>query len=131
MSHRFTLAEANQLLPRIAPLLEEMRELKRRHDAAQQASEALQKTARQNGHALDVDLQQARGQVQQSAVAINAIIEKVKALGAEVKDIEMGLIDFRGEVNGHEVYLCWKLGEPSISWWHDLSAGYAARQPLG
>jgi len=48
----------------------------------------------------------------------------------ELTDIDQGLIDFRAEMDGREVYLCWKLGEERIDWWHELDAGFAGRQPL-
>jgi hypothetical protein len=51
-------------------------------------------------------------------------------MGIEVKDIDMGLVDFRSNMDGREVYLCWKLGEEHISFWHELHTGYASRQPL-
>ncbi|HVL87865.1 MAG TPA: DUF2203 domain-containing protein [Candidatus Thermoplasmatota archaeon] len=57
-------------------------------------------------------------------------IEEIRFAGAEVKDLAQGLVDFtaqRGE--GELVYLCWKLGEPELSWWHPLEGGFAARKP--
>ncbi|MEE8369781.1 MAG: DUF2203 domain-containing protein, partial [Dehalococcoidia bacterium] len=56
--------------------------------------------------------------------------QEVEALGCELKDIDQGLIDFRAALDGEEVYLCWKLGEPKIGWWHSLQAGFSGRQPL-
>jgi hypothetical protein len=130
MARVFTRDEAERLLPRIAPLLEELRDLKQQHDASEAQVTKLQVRTQGNGHDLDVDLSRARMGQQQAAVEINGTIERVKALGAEVKDIDMGLIDFRGVVQGREVYLCWKLGEDRIAWWHELDSGYATRQPL-
>ena len=85
---------------------------------------------RGNGHGLDVELSRARQGQQQAAAAINEIVERVQKLGAEVKDIDMGLIDFHAMREGREVYLCWKLGEAHIDWWHELHSGYSTRQPL-
>jgi hypothetical protein len=61
---------------------------------------------------------------------INALIERVKAMGAEVKDLDLGLIDFRAQKDGRVVYLCWKLGEERVEWWHELNTGYASRERL-
>jgi hypothetical protein len=47
-----------------------------------------------------------------------------------VKDLDIGLIDFRCYYHGEEVYLCWKLGEPGIAWWHGLEEGYRGRRPI-
>lgn len=126
----FTRQEAEDLLPHVAPLLWQMRDLKKEHDACQSKLAELQARGQGNGHGLDVEVARARQGQQQAAVAINGIIERVKGMGVEVKDIEMGLVDFRSELNGREVYLCWKLGEEHIGWWHDLDTGYNSRQPL-
>ena len=60
---------------------------------------------------------------------IEALLREIAELGAEVKDPEQGLIDFRTQRRGREVYLCWKLGEGDrISFWHDIEAGFAGRK---
>ena len=83
-----------------------------------------------NGHLLEAELNQARQQMAKAAAEVNRLIEEVQALGCELKDIEQGLVDFRTVMEGREVYLCWKLGEPGIAWWHELETGFADRQPL-
>jgi hypothetical protein len=50
--------------------------------------------------------------------------------GIALRDIEQGLIDFPAMHGGHEVFLCWRLGEDSIAWWHDTDTGFSGRQPL-
>ena len=52
------------------------------------------------------------------------------ALGIELKDPRLGLVDFPGEMNGRRILLCWRLGEPEVQFWHEVDAGYAGRQPL-
>jgi hypothetical protein len=61
---------------------------------------------------------------------IDAFERELEELGILLKDRRLGLIDFPGEVDGRRVWLCWRLGEPSVQYWHDLDAGYAGRQPL-
>jgi hypothetical protein len=61
---------------------------------------------------------------------INDRLQKIQELGVLVKDIEMGLCDFPHLHEGRVVYLCWKLGEPEVGWWHEVHSGYASRQPL-
>jgi hypothetical protein len=51
-------------------------------------------------------------------------------MGVLVKDVDMGLCDFPYLLDGRIVYLCWKLGESEIRWWHEVSSGYRDRQPL-
>ena len=55
---------------------------------------------------------------------------ELQQLGVELKDYFTGLIDFPCWMNGHEVYLCWRLGEPEVGHWHELDAGFAGRQKL-
>jgi hypothetical protein len=56
--------------------------------------------------------------------------DELEKLGVELKSMEEGLVDFYHERDGKLVYLCWKLGEETIEFWHDLDSGYAGRQPL-
>jgi hypothetical protein len=56
--------------------------------------------------------------------------QELAALGVEFKDYTMGLVDFPAEHDGRPVYLCWRLGEPAVEFWHEIDAGYAGRQPL-
>ncbi|MGW8249066.1 MAG: DUF2203 domain-containing protein, partial [Anaerolineales bacterium] len=58
------------------------------------------------------------------------IVDHIQDSGAEVKDVNSGLLDFRSHREGREVYLCWRYGEDEIQYWHDLDAGFAGRQPL-
>lgn len=70
----------------------------------------------------------------------NAWLEASKTAAAELtwfgeagivlRDIEQGLLDFPGERNGEDIYLCWRLGEPSVDFWHGTDTGFASRQPL-
>ena len=56
--------------------------------------------------------------------------QELKNLGVELKDYYIGLIDFPCWMDGREVNLCWKLGEPEVAHWHELDAGYSGRQRL-
>ena len=55
---------------------------------------------------------------------------ELRSLNIELKDYFTGLIDFRGWINDHEVYLCWRLGEPEVAHWHELDAGFSGRKKL-
>jgi hypothetical protein len=59
------------------------------------------------------------------------IVRVLKDKGVLVKGIDEGLVDFPHiRSNGEEVYLCWKLGEDDITWWHDLATGFGGRRSL-
>lgn len=79
---------------------------------------------------LIADVHQAR-QVYDALVAQgNTVLQSVQAMGLEVRSIEYGLVDFPARVGGQEAYLCWKLGEPRVAFYHGLLEGYATRRPL-
>ena len=85
---------------------------------------------RGNGQLAQADLKTAQEGLEQAVAALNGLAEQINELGCELKDIDQGLIDFRTEMDGREVYLCWKLGEERVEWWHELDTGFAGRQPL-
>lgn len=61
---------------------------------------------------------------------LEGYVAEIAALGAEIKDFELGLVDFPMRVGSRTVYLCWKAGEPRIEYWHEIDAGFAGRRPL-
>ena len=64
------------------------------------------------------------------ADAIKSALERMEATGCVVKDLEVGLLDFPAVINNEEVYLCWRLGEDRIRFWHRQDEGFAGRKPL-
>lgn len=130
MPRYFTREEAEALLPRIEPILRSIQ----RYRAAIADHEAqvteLQVKARNNGHSHAEELRTARSGVQAALDAIRAGIATINRLGVEVKDLDMGLIDFLAKRHSHDVYLCWRLGEAGIGWWHELDTGFTGRRPI-
>jgi hypothetical protein len=127
----FTLDEAEALLPTIVPILEAIREAHGELTAAQGEIGERLRPVQGNGHHVDGD---ALGRLRESGVRAAAIVQQRTAtlaeLDVELKDPSTGLIDFRSEREGRVVYLCWRLGEPRIDWWHELDAGFIGRQRL-
>ncbi len=111
-------------------LIAEVRASKQEHERFGREVNELALRMRGNGHVMEVQLKAAQEGLERSAAEVNRSAERIRELGCELKDIEQGLIDFRAEMNGREVYLCWKLGEERIDWWHEMDAGFAGRQPL-
>ena len=69
---------------------------------------------------------------------MQGIIDQMHAAAAQLiawnitlRDIQTGLIDFPALVSGRQVCLCWRLGEDSVEWWHELSSGFAGRRRIG
>jgi hypothetical protein len=131
MPNYFTVEEATALLPRIRPILEEIVSLRDQLTRAERDLVALHWKARTNGHARQAGSFAAGQAARADLIArVNAQIARVRELGVELKDPTIGLIDFPAWRDGRVVYLCWKLGEPAIMYWHDLDTGFAGRQPL-
>ena len=126
----FTIEEASSLLPHLTEILLDMQARQRELDGLRrQLIEAAAQSAG-DGHLLERDLAQKRTAVEEAASALSDLARQVTNLGCELKGIEEGLIDFRAIREGREVYLCWRLGEERIAFWHGLEAGVAGRQPL-
>jgi hypothetical protein len=130
MATYFTRQEAEALLPQIEPLL---LELQQRHSAllpVRQELETLQQRMRGNGHGLQERLGELNRQHATMLEALNRLIRRIHALGCQLKDPAVGLIDFPALRDGREILLCWRLGEDGIHWWHETTTGFQGRQPL-
>lgn len=130
MPHLFTVEEAEALLPQLIPLVTRMQELKTRYDSLMESATAQSEKVRTNGHPPAAEATIDRQALESLTNEMNEVIEEISGFGCEVKDLGMGLLDFRSIQGGREVNLCWKLGEPRIDWWHDLDRGFASREPL-
>jgi hypothetical protein len=132
MPKRFTLAEAQSLIPRVDHLLREAIALK---SAFVQAERALQSFGERimlmGGILLDRDqFLQAKIRRESEAERLRNAVQQLQDLGCLVKDLDTGLVDFPTLFRGQEVYLCWKLGEPSIEFWHGVDEGFRGRKAI-
>lgn len=121
----FTVEEANRLLPTIIPILRELRELWNAIQAKKEVAEELGNAARGNGGGED-----GAQYLGEYYLGLQRYGERLAQLGVLLKDIQQGLIDFPFLREGREVYLCWRLGEEAIGYWHEVESGFAGRQPL-
>lgn len=130
MSKRFNLAEAQSLLPRVEPLLREAISLKTEFGEAEAAIQRTQERVMlMGGVILDrTETMEARKRRESAAAQLRAAIEQVQNIGCVLKDLDIGLIDFPTLFRGVEVYLCWKLGESGISYWHGTDEGFRGRK---
>ena len=120
----FTLAEANQLIPHLTDHLTQTRQaravLVRIKDEIKKAAACAQYGG---GSYAGVHYLCALEGISES-------LQAIQELGVHVKDLDLGLCDFPFLLEGRVVYLCWKLGEAEIHWWHELNSGYVGRRPL-
>jgi hypothetical protein len=128
----FTLDEAHQLLPILESLLRRSIESKRRIDEIEAEFKRIaQDVFLRGGMALDVvTMSRRRAESDKALQRVKDTIAEIEAIGAQVKDLDIGLIDFPCRVEGGTVLLCWKFGESRISHWHGTGEGYAARKPI-
>jgi hypothetical protein len=125
----FTLDEARSLLPTVRQLLAEIQAAKAEVDAKGRDMARLLGATGGNGH-LEGDLARARDAVEYAAGDLQERIAELEDIGVEVKGIDEGLCDFPSLREDRVVYLCFRLGEDDIEYWHELDTGFAGRQPL-
>ena len=128
-NRRFTLAEAEALLPDLRKLLAALTEHKQTVDELQRLVGAVTEKAGSNGH-MHGNYEVIERQAEEAAEAANAIVRRIADLGCQVKDMDAGLVDFPADYRGHTILLCWRLGEEHIGWWHEVDSGFAGRQPV-
>ncbi len=76
------------------------------------------------------EVRQARAVFRGFYEALSDGLEQIRALGGDVKDLDMGLVDFPGRRGAEDILLCWRLGEKRIEFWHPVDGGFANRRPL-
>jgi hypothetical protein len=127
----FTRDEASELLAEVRPLAEELVERKRRLDEAEASrGDLLARIAGNGGDLTPSEVAEAVERVSQAATAVGELVDQLHALGVQVKDLDVGLLDFPSEREGEVVLLCWQVGEDDIGYWHGLEEGFAGRKPL-
>lgn len=127
----FTPEEANAALREVRPIVERMVAHRRAHVEALERQEELERRIRGNGGGIPpAELARAAAEVEREARALARAVDEVVERGAEVKDLDEGLIDFPALRRGETVLLCWKLGEDRIRFWHAVEDGFAGRKPL-
>jgi hypothetical protein len=120
----FTLSEANQLIPQLE---EHLRSVKKGKTVLVRIKEEIKKAA---SKASAGGGSPSGAHYIRSLELISENLRAIQEMGVLVKDLEMGLCDFPHLLDGRIVYLCWKLGENDIRWWHEVNTGYQDRQPL-
>lgn len=124
--------EADALLPVLESLIKKAIEGKKR---VQEFEEEFQGVAHRiflNGGTL-VDVAAVQGRKQQRDRELQQVkdaVSEIDSIGVQVKDLDIGLLDFPCEVDGEIVLLCWKLGEQRIDFWHGVEEGYRGRKPI-
>lgn len=130
----YTLEEANKTLPEVEKLLDKLSTIKleiSKHQAEIDVLELLQEA--KAGHPLPSSsgyFEKKLEAMQDLFDAFKQELGKFTGFGCELKDLDLGLVDFYSLRGDQLVYLCWKKGEKEISHWHELDAGFKGRRPL-
>lgn len=131
-SRIFTLTEAERTRREVEPaLIEAMGGRRKLAEADLNLARLATKIMMSGG--LQVNYEKAarmRANREQFARSLKEAIENIEATGCVVKDLDTGLLDFPSRIDGQEVYLCWKLGEDRIRFWHRQDEGFAGRKPI-
>jgi hypothetical protein len=117
----FTVREANRSLPLVTRIV---RDIVNTHERAAQLQAKIDGLPRSRNA---TDLQ---SQLNVAVSELQEYVDELADVGVELKDYETGLVDFPSRHQGRDVYLCWRLGEEKIEYWHELHTGLAGRQPV-
>jgi hypothetical protein len=128
----FTLLEAEGFLPEVERLLRSSIQAKQDYESGDaELNQMAQRITLMGGILVRrEEVVASRTRKDSSARVLKAAMERIEEIGCQVKDLETGLIDFPTLYRDQEVYLCWKLGEASISFWHHIEDGFRGRQPI-
>lgn len=115
----FTLLEANSALPLVKRIVAD---IVRTHAEAAKLQQLLERSSK-NQSITQSTLEQAMHRLED-------FVDELSEVGCDLKDYQMGLIDFTGRHQGRDICLCWKLGEEKIAYWHEMESGFAGRKPV-
>jgi len=120
----FTLEEGNRTLPLVTRIITDIvrvnGEMMELHEQAEKLDEA----------GRSVKAEEARDRLYELAKQVEDLAGELEEIGCVCKDPRLGLVDFPARVDKRIVFLCWKLGEDKIRYWHELEGGFAGRKPV-
>jgi hypothetical protein len=120
----FGLEEANRLIPLLNRVFDKVRPWAEKVQKVASELESLQRQGKRDAHT-----EQLREQHDELVEQIRAELVQLQEMGIEIKAVT-GLVDFRAQLGGRTVYLCWRYGESSVAHWHELDTGFSGRQPI-
>ncbi|MBS0201770.1 MAG: DUF2203 domain-containing protein [Planctomycetes bacterium] len=130
---QFTVATANKALPLVRAIVQDIVDLYGDVREREQRLSGLRRGTpgkAQQDDPYSEEVEQIRLELEKDVEKLEGFVEELTELGVEFKDPVIGLVDFPSTINGQEVYLCWKLGEPAVEFWHTHDAGFQGRQRL-
>ena len=127
----FTIEEANAALPLVRAIVSDLAELSCEViERRRRLSLLLDGRAADSSDPYREELVQIAEESEKDSRRLREYVQELWDLGVEPTSGPEGLVDFPAVVDGRKVYLCWKLGEPEVLYWHEMDAGFRERQPL-
>lgn len=127
----FTLEEANATLPLVRAIVTDLSRLSRELVERRERLSLLRGSRElEPGDPYSAELAQIQDELEKDRGELQGYIDELRQLGVEPKNGIEGLVDFPCLMDGRVVYLCWRLGEPEVLFWHEIEAGFAGRQSL-
>jgi hypothetical protein len=127
----FTVEQANASLPLVRAITKDLTELSREViERRDRLNQLMAGRDRNPDDPYREELSQIEEELEKDGRRLQEYVAELRELGVEPKSGPEGLVDFPALVDGRLVYLCWKLGEAEVLFWHDLDAGFAGRHPL-
>ncbi len=126
----FTLVEATGLLPQLTDLVGALRRL-RDEAVVEKAQVDLLWRRLDDGEPVLSAIGEAQRQLEATSAGLVSAAREIESTGCVLRDLEMGLVDFPFRIRTGAVFLCWRVGEPAVLFWHGTDEGYAGRKPIG
>lgn len=127
----FTIEEANAALPLVRAIVTDLAGLSREViERRRRVSLLLDSREADRGDPYREELVQISEELEKDNRRLQGYVEELRELGVEPTSGPEGLVVFPAMFDGRKVYLCWKLGEPEVLYWHEMDAGFRERQPL-
>jgi hypothetical protein len=135
MARYYTLSEVNALVPQVARaftrLMQIRSQLKPIYKRLEQAGVAPSRSDFEiDAPGVSPEQLRERAAFKMLLETLNDEIAGIEALGASIKDLDTGLVDWLGEHEGRDVWLCWRFGETEVGFWHELTTGFSGRRPI-
>ena len=130
----FTIEQANSMLPLVRAIVDDLvnlaRDVAARHERLAAVRHVPGGAEDEGSDVYSEEIAQIEEEIERDTQHLREYVAELIELGVEPKSATEGLVDFPAFVDGRLVYLCWKLGESEILFWHELTAGFRGRQPL-
>ncbi len=126
----FSVREANSVLAEVRPIVERMVALFEDVQLRKERLAELNRGARERHPLYREEVAAMERSLGEDMLRLQGYVRDIVGFGAEIKNIREGILDFPARLDGRRIWLCWRLGEPEIRFWHEWDAGFAGRRPI-